>query len=91
MDDDNRNAIKPCPATLAVEKLTSLGYLHKCCKPIQIEFDGNQLILCGQVSSFHLKQLAQETLRELKIPICNSISVVRRDDSDLHASCVSRK
>lgn len=83
MDDDNRNAIKPCPATLAVKKLTSLGYLHNCRKPIQIEFDGSQLILCDQVSSYHLKQLAQEALRELKVSIYNSISVVRSEVIDV--------
>ncbi len=53
MDDDNRNAIKPGPATLAVEKLASPGYLNNCRKSIQIEFDGSNLILCGHVPSMN--------------------------------------
>ena len=51
-----------------------------CGRNLQIEFENNELVLRGVVSSYYMKQLAQETMRQIEgvQSVRNELEVIAR-------------
>lgn len=64
---------------LAQQHLESHPHFHHRSQLIRVEWVDQHLVLSGCVPSFHLKQLAQEAVRVLNVPIVNQIEVVCAD------------
>ncbi|MGQ0635328.1 MAG: BON domain-containing protein [Planctomycetaceae bacterium] len=64
------------PRVAAIRQaLRCSGYL--ALRDVRVEWDGTTIVLQGRVSSFYLKQRAQETVREIAIdlPLRNELEV----------------
>ncbi len=61
--------------TQATTLLAEQPYFRSRMRQIRVELSNEGLVLLGTLSSFYLKQMAQETLRPLGLPISNQIRV----------------
>ena len=59
--------------------LESHPHFHHHCDDIHVQECDGRLLITGRLPSFYLKQLAQEALRGIGVPLVNNIEVVRCD------------